>query len=175
MSTDMAFKAEKEMQSAFSKWICTEAGESWVMAENHGVMAAAFELKHVRCDRKASARKPCAPGKCASRLRIGEHEMAQADGLAVSEGAGAMRGRRAWCHKLPDIGAGYRPVDCVVLGRGALARFVMGWSCGAAGASRAFRAYAVPWRVVAGWIAGGTASVTEEMARGAGVALPWKG
>lgn len=167
----MAFKAEKEMQSAFSKWICTEAGESWVMAENAGVMAAAFELKHVACGGKVSARLRCDGERCASRLRIGGHESAQADGLAVAGGNGFLPGRRAWCHKLPDIGGGYRPVDCVVLGRGTLARFVMGWSCGVGG----FRAYAVPWDAVSSWIAGGVASVTEEMAQGVGVVVPWKG
>ena len=158
------------MQSAFSKWICTAEGTRWIMAEGEGVVAGTFELKHVACAGLKTARRKCDGSGCASRLRIGEHERSQCDGLAVASGVAFLPSRLAWCHKLPDIGSGYRPVDCVVLGRGALARFVIGWSCG-----RTFRAYAVPWEAVAGWIDNGGGSVTEDMAQAEGVALPWEG
>lgn len=163
----MKWKSEAAMQSDFSRWQVSPAGISWIVERSPlRAVAAAFELKHVACSGLHGARVACGPDLCAGRLPIGEHEEMQADALRYASGHGAKRHAKA--HKISDMSAGYKPFDCFVLGYGAVARFVMGWTCGCAGSARA---YSVPWEVLEQWRASGAASVTEAMAAGVGERL----
>lgn len=154
------------MQADFSPWSVSGEGLDWIagmIPASAGNIAAAFELKHVRCEGRKGPRAACTPTRCAGRLAIGEHEEMQADALRYAAGLGAKRQAKA--HKISDMSAGYKPFDCFVLGRGTLARFVIGWSCGL---SRAARVYSVGFEDVERWRASGVASVTEKMAAAVG-------
>ncbi len=166
---DMKWRDEAGMQTDFSPWSVSGAGLDWIAGMNPasvGNIAAAFELKHVRCEGRKGKRAACTPTRCAGRLAVGEHEEMQADALRYAAGRGTNRGAKG--HKISDMSAGYKPFDCFVLGRGTLARFVIGWSCGL---SRGARVYAVGFERMEEWRALGVASVTEEMAIKAGERL----
>lgn len=166
----MKWRDEADMQTDWSPWSVSGEGLDWIAAHGGGkapdgsaTIAGAFELKHVRCEGRKGPRVACTGARCASRLEIGEHEEMQADALRYAAGLGSKRGAKG--HKISDMSAGYKPFDCFVLGRGTLARFVMGWSCGI---GRGARVYAVSFEDMEQWRASGVASVTEEMAAAIG-------
>ena len=156
------------MQTDFTAWQVSPAGVAWVISRSSvGACAAAFELKHVACAGRTGSRVACSAAECCGRLAIGEHEEMQADALRYACGLGLKRAAKA--HKISDMSAGYKPFDCFTFGRGTVARFVMGWTCGLSGGGA--RVYAVPFEAVEGWRCNGVASITEAMAAEVGERL----
>ncbi len=137
----MKFHDEAGMQSAFTRWARSPVAATWIGERNGGIVAAAFELKHVAC----KGMRACTPARCASRLRIGEHEEGQLEALRRAQGADAARGRPTLAYKISDMSAGYKPFDCFVLGGGVGAWFVVGWSCPRACRTRVRAVAAFEW------------------------------